>query len=62
MRGEGGNSKGERGGGGVEAGERAGRQGHSWGKRRGVKVGERERGERGIQELSTCLLRSEKSY
>ena len=62
VRGEGGHSKGERGGGGVEAGERAGRQGHSWGKRRGVKVGERERGERGIQELSTCLLRSEKSY
>ena len=47
---------------GVEAGERAGRQGHSWGKRRGVKAGERERGERGIQELSTSLLRSEKSY
>ena len=41
----GGHSKGERGKGGVEAGERAGRQGHSWGKRRGVKVG--ERGERG---------------
>ena len=43
----GGHSKGERGKGGVKVGERAGRQGHSWGKRRGVKAGERERGERG---------------
>ena len=34
----------------------------SWGERRRVKAGERERGERGIQELSTSLLRSEKSY
>lgn len=32
---------------GVKAGERAGRLGHSWGKRRGVKVGGRGNGGRG---------------
>ena len=58
----GGHSKGERGKGGLKLGRERGGRVIVGKEKRGQSWGERERGERGIQELSTSLLRSEKSY